>query len=487
MTNPEPARILIVDDSPTNIVTLGGMLEGEYRTVFATSGAQALAALAQGTLPDLILLDLMMPDMDGYAVCAALKAGAATRTIPVIFITAAGDPQSETRALAVGGIDFIHKPVNAEILRARVALHLQLQRQSRALTLANAELARHRDHLEELIGARTRELAQARDAAEGASRAKSAFLANMGHELRTPMHQIMATGYLLQRDAADARTLERLGRIGTASHHLLGLINDILDYSESEAEGLRLDIADFALAALLEQAESDVRDAAARKGLTLVRTLDPAAPVWLRGDRARLLRILGGLLDNAVKFSEQGTIGLEVHQLAARPGTAHLCFEVTDQGIGMTPEVQGGLFEPFHQGDNSPTRRYSGTGLGLAFCKRLVALMSGEIGVESTPGLGSRFWFSLRLPVGAEPTGPQETAPPDLNQVRPVLAALEQLLAEGDFEAVRLWGESGAVLAPLLGEGRAPFEAALAAFDLDTALRLLRQSTLASAVGMRAH
>ena len=485
MTSPEPARILIVDDSPTNIVTLGGMLEGDYRTVFATSGAQALATLAKGVLPDLILLDLMMPDMDGYAVCAALKAAPATQAIPVIFITAAGDPQSETRALTAGGVDFIHKPVNAEILRARIALHLQLQRQARALTLANAELAQHRDHLEELVDERTRELAQARDAAEGASRAKSAFLANMGHELRTPMHQIMATGYLLRRDASDTRTRERLERIGSASQHLLGLINDILDYSESESEELRLDIGDFELAALLAQAESGVREAAARKGLELVRTLDPALPAWLRGDGARLLRILGALLENAVKFSEHGRITVAARALALTHTSVDLCLEVTDQGIGVAPEVQAGLFELFNQGDNSPTRRYGGTGLGLAFCKRLVALMSGEIGVSGHPDGGSRFWVRLRLPLGSAPVDAATAAQPDWSQIQPLLAALEQLLTEGDYEAVRLWGESGALLAPVLRGQQESLQAAITAFDLETALHLLRQAT--AVAGARPH
>jgi len=393
-------RILIVDDSPPNILILAKMLEPDYATSFATSGPEALQLLAVDPPPDLILLDVMMPQMDGYAVCAALKGNPSTRDIPVIFITARGAPESETRALAAGGLDFIHKPADAQVLRARIGLHIELIRRARALQTANAELTRHRDHLEELVHERTRELAQARDAAEAANRAKGAFLATMSHELRTPLNQIVGTAYLLSKRSSDEEAKSLLARIQQASGHLTTLISDILDYSNSEAERIRLEAVDFDLSGLLEQAESGIRQGARDKGLELVREVDPGARVRLTGDPRRLSQILGELLGNAVKFSERGPITLRVRPIETHEKAMTLRFEVEDQGIGIAPELRDGLFRVFNQGDSSLTRRYGGTGLGLALCQRLATLMAAEIGFTSTLGRGSTFWLQVRLPFG---------------------------------------------------------------------------------------
>ncbi len=475
MSKPDSPHVLIVDDSPTNIVILAAMLEHDYEASFATSGPQALELLTKERKPDLILLDLMMPDMDGYAVCEALKADPATRGIPVIFVTARSDSESETRALAAGGVDFIHKPVNQAVLRARVGMHLELKRQARALTTANRELSQHRDHLEELVQARTRELAQARDAAEGASRAKSAFLSNMGHELRTPINQIVVTGHLLARLVEEDEARDWLGKIQQASRHLLDLINDILDYSRMEADGIVLASLDFDLASLLDQAERGVRTSAAEKGLHLVRDLDPQVPARLRGDPMRLRQVLVNLLGNAVKFSEQGLVTLRVRQLGTHRGESMLRFEVEDHGVGISPEVQAGLFQLFNQGDNSSTRRYGGTGLGLALCRRLVALMAGEIGFVSNPGQGSTFWFTVRLPVvGEHPLSTADLPDLDWSDVGATLAALDRLLADGDCDLLPVWRGSKALLAPVLRGRLDDFSNALEGFDLDGAREILR-------------
>ncbi|MEH6874883.1 MAG: response regulator, partial [Candidatus Competibacter sp.] len=262
----ERARVLLVDDSPANLEILLGLLEEEYELTFATSGRQALSRLAQGCRPDLILLDVMMPEMDGYAVCAALKAEVDTREIPVIFVTARTDTDSEARALAAGAVDFIHKPLHSAVVRARVALHLELERRAKALRDANQALAQHRDHLEEQVYVRTRELAEARDAAESANRAKSAFLANMSHEIRTPLNAILGFTHLLRRDGVAPAQAERLGKIDTAARHLLTLLNDILDLSKIEAGKLVLEENDFALEAVLDHVGSLIADGATAKG-----------------------------------------------------------------------------------------------------------------------------------------------------------------------------------------------------------------------------
>ncbi|WP_295454583.1 ATP-binding protein [uncultured Thiodictyon sp.] len=498
MNTPKLARILAVDDSPANIIAVRGMLGPDYEVSFATSGPQALGMLAQGYRPDLILLDVMMPQMDGFAVCAALKSDPSTQAIPVIFITARGDPQSETRALSAGGLDFIHKPLNAAVLSARVGLHLELRRQAQALgqanadlcrqaaalSTANAELSQHRDHLEDLVYARTQELAAALDAAQSADRAKSAFLLTVGHELRTPLSQIMGILPLVSKRLEDARLRDWLTKADAAARHLLRLIEDILHYVESESQDIAIACADFELAALLTAVERRIRPIAEAKGLELVVAVEPATAAWLKGDAVRLECVLWNLLDNAVKFSERGRITLTVRHSAAPGARCELRFDVTDQGIGMTPEVQETLFALFQQGDSGLTRRYGGTGLGLALCKRLVARMAGEVGFGSTPGEGSRFWFSLRLPVGAAPTAPAGGArAPDRGQVNTIIAALEHLLGTGDFAVLPLWAESYPSLEPILGERLAAIEEAITGFEFDTALRRLREAQAACPPG----
>ncbi len=460
----EREKLLIVDDTPENMPALYRELYDEYEIFSATSGRKALR-LAASQRPDLILLDLMMPGMDGFQVCASLKDDPFTRGIPVIFITAMTDADSEMRALSAGAVDFIHKPFSAGALRARVRLHL--------------ELVRHREHLEELVYARTRELAEARDAEESAIRAKSAFLSTMGHELRTPMNQIMGLGHLLAKDCTDARAMELLSRLRKSSRRLLGLISDILDFSRSEAEQISIEDIDFDLNTMLDQTEESVREAASLKGIVLARDIDPKLPARLRGDPVRLQQILGNLLDNAVKFSEQGEITVRVRPSESCHGVA-VRFEVEDQGIGIAPDVQSRMFQAFSQGDNTLTRTYGGIGLGLALSLRLVSLMAGEMGFSSTEGRGSAFWFSVRLVAGAAPSADlPETGAPDWRRVEKTVAYLHRLLADDDPRAVNLWGDSQPVLAPVLRGREEEFAAAMEAFDFDPALRLLREAVAA--------
>jgi signal transduction histidine kinase len=455
-------KLLIVDDTPENLQVLYRTLMDEYEIFSATNGAKAIM-LAKSQRPDLILLDVMMPEMDGDKVNAALKLEAATRDIPVIFITAKTDTESETRALAAGAVDFIHKPLNVEVVRARVRLHL--------------ELVQHRDHLEKLVYARTRELAEARDAAESANLAKSAFLANMSHELRTPMNLIIGIEYLLEKSITDERAKQLLKKSQQASRHLLGLINDILNYSACENGKVQIESTNFELITLLNQAENSIREAAASKELELIREIDPALPHWLKGDPLRLQQILGNLLNNAVKFSERGRITIRALLVDAHKDDVSVRFEVEDQGKGISPEERVGLFQPFNQGDKLLTRRFEGLGLGLALCWRLVSLMAGEIGVITLPGQGCVFWFSVRLPIGesssADTTGVERV---DGKQAGALIAYLMQLLADDDAEALSLWDESHQLLAPVLGGRLEAFHEAIEGYDFETALRLLREA-----------
>jgi two-component system sensor histidine kinase/response regulator len=264
---------------------------------------------------------------------------------------------------------------------------------------ARKELELHRHHLEEMVASRTAELAHAKEAAEAASVAKSIFLANMSHEIRTPMNAIIGLTHLLSRADPTPEQADRLGKVDTAANHLLAIINDILDVSKIEAGKLVLEDADFSLLSIFDQVQALVSEPARAKGLVL--ETDPGeAPLWLRGDPTRLRQALFNYTSNAIKFTEHGSVALHAVRLHESGDTVLIRFEVTDTGIGIPPEKLGSLFHAFEQADASTTRKYGGSGLGLVITRRLAELMGGEVGAESTPGSGSRFWFTARLQRG---------------------------------------------------------------------------------------
>ena len=242
-------------------------------------------------------------------------------------------------------------------------------------------------------------LARARDDAEAASRAKSAFLANTSHEIRTPLNGLVGLARLArQPDLETARRERYLQQIDESAQALSGVISDILDLSKIEAGKLRLEQVDFDLHALLESIEHGYGALAEARGLTLKLSVHRAVPRRVRGDPVRLRQILTNFLSNALKFTEAGGVRIEV-------GAGHadcLSFEVIDSGCGIDKAVQARLFMPFTQADDSTTRRFGGTGLGLSICRELALLMNGQVGVESRPGEGSRFWARLPLPPSAE-------------------------------------------------------------------------------------
>jgi len=256
--------------------------------------------------------------------------------------------------------------------------------------------------LRELAHAALREMAlrQALRRADAASRAKSTFLSNMSHEIRTPMNAILGLTHLMARDATDSLQRERLGKVDTAAQHLLQVINDILDLSKIEAGKMRLEEANFSLDALLQSCCELVADAAQGKGLTLA--LDVAQlPNSLRGDATRLRQALLNLLSNAIKFTAQGGVHVRGKLLREVEGRLEARFEVQDSGIGIEPEALPHLFEAFEQADDTIARQHGGTGLGLALTRHLARLMGGEVGLHSTPGQGSRFWFTAWLSHGS--------------------------------------------------------------------------------------
>ncbi|GHH53388.1 ATP-binding protein [[Pseudomonas] boreopolis] len=273
--------------------------------------------------------------------------------------------------------------------RRAAALRGQLKAVEQERDGLRQELLSH-DQLEQ-------QLLQAKQAAEAAVLAKGEFLATMSHEIRTPLNGILPMLDLIARGPLGLDQREMLRTATASSMQLLRIVDDILDYSKLEADKLELEITTFNLREMLEGVVQLMQRAAEEKRLKLSLRIDPAVRLSVRGDPVRLRQVLGNLISNAVKFTERGHVDLQVQRLGEAKAQHLLRFQVSDTGIGIAPEQQSRLFRSFTQADASTTRLYGGTGLGLAICKRIVDLMGGRIGVESTPGAGSNFWFEVPL------------------------------------------------------------------------------------------
>jgi two-component system sensor histidine kinase/response regulator len=385
-------KILIVDDDECILDATTCILESHYATHGCSRGAEAIT-WATAHQPDLILLDVLMDEMDGYDVCRELKARPETRDIPVIFVSSLDSVQDETHGLSLGAIDYLAKPLNASIALARIANHLKLKRHEDELRQLN-------HNMEELVRQRTAQLSKALEAAKVADRAKDEFLANISHELRTPLSAVIGFSSLALPFSTDARQREYLDKVTRSGRALSAIINDLLDLSKIAAGCMALEITPFSLRELIARSRSTLAYEAEAKGLELRTQIDDDVPDILLGDTLRLEQILLNLLSNAVKFTAAGRVALHAGVHSRHAERLCLAIDITDTGIGLSAADIELLFKPFSQTDVSINRKVGGTGLGLSICKRLAEMMDGGISASSVEGSGTTFHLKLWFGVG---------------------------------------------------------------------------------------
>ena len=438
---PEEFEILIVEDSPTQAERLRRLIQSKaYRVRVAGNGCLALAMLREHP-PQLVLSDIIMPEMNGYELCSAIKADPALRHIPVILVTTLNDAKDIIRGIECGADNFVRKPYSEDYLLSRIshmlvnqklrqtpdtdgiALYLgdqkhfihasrqqildllistyeqavqvnnELQARERQVIELNMRLARHAAELETInreIAGKNLELAEA-------SRMKSAFIANMSHELRTPLNAIIGfTGALLMKLPGPLTPDQdkQLNIIRTSARHLLSLINDILDVAKIEAGKVTLQVEIIGCQDLVAQTADTLRPLAAQKGLALSLEL-PGEPIMIESDKRALTQIIINLMNNAIKFTDAGAIKVSLAR-ALVEGKMVARFSVADTGVGIRAEDQTKLFQAFSQLDSTSTRHAEGAGLGLYLCQNLANLLGGALSFSSEYGKGSV--FSLTLP-----------------------------------------------------------------------------------------
>ena len=360
------ASILIVDDNPVNLQVLTSMLkQSGWRPRPVMSGRLGLQT-ARNEPPDLVLLDVNMPEMNGYEVCEQLKADTRLADIPVIFVSALGETLDKVRGFSVGGVDYVTKPFQLDEVRARVIAHLELRRQ-RVLLQSSYEKLRESERL------------------------RDSQVHMIVHDLRSPLAAISAFLDLFEEEAKrklGAETQEDVANAMRATRNMVRMINGILDVSKMEAQMMKLDLRECDLVQVIGQSLDELESLVGTRRLVFER---PAAPALVLADQEIVVRIVQNFLGNALRFtpaSGEIRVGIVVE-------AEHIRVFVADTGPGIPPDFRHSIFDKFTQVEGHALHRNQTTGLGLAFCKLAVEAHGGRIGVDSDLGKGSTFWFTL--------------------------------------------------------------------------------------------
>lgn len=377
---------------------------------------------------------------------------------------------------------------NASVYRDELGRVSGVFAAARDVTRINAvsrELEAHRNNLEKMVNQRTAELEKAKLAAEAANQSKTAFLANMSHELNTPMNAIIGMASLLNNTQLDEKQRDKLDKLLAASRHLLGLISDILNYTRLDSVSTESEVAVFEPASILASVHARFAGKALAKGLRLSEVVEDDVPRFLRGNGSVITQVLIKLVDNALKFSDGGEVTTLVKLREHSGERVRVQFEVADTGIGISKQSLDHLFDTFYQVDETLTRKYGGMGLGLAVARRLVEGLGGTVGVNSTEGEGSTFWFSLLLDVAARPvaTNPDDAdvsadsgVPFDPEYFRSLRDQLVTMLQTSDFDSLTLFEQNLTTFRRGLGSGFPSVQESIRSFDFAAALEWLGKS-----------
>lgn len=362
-------KVLLVDDRKDNLFTLGAIIEELGVDLYKVeSGAEALELMLDHHFA-LAILDVQMPDMDGFELAELMRGAQKTQSIPIIFVTAASPALGFAfKGYELGAVDFLHKPLDPLIFKSKIKVFIELETQKILLR-------------------------QAKEAAENANHLKSAFLANMSHEIRTPLGALVGFAELLEDETLPIeerqKFIQTIKRNGTA---LANLIDDILDLSKVEAGHLEIVHEEVCPVSLIEDVLVLLGKMAEQKGIHLQFRTRGDIPYKILSDGNRIRQILMNIVGNAIKFTEKGSVEVILSAEKKSAQNCLLLIEVNDTGVGIPPEKLHKLFKPFMQADNSVTRKFGGTGLGLALSKKLSQLLGGDLLLQkSTLGEGSTF------------------------------------------------------------------------------------------------
>ena len=403
----EGVDILVIDDAPDMVFLLERSLsEAGYKVRSASTGNQGLI-MAQELRPQLIILDVLMPGLNGFDTCRRLKSMPDTEFIPVIFVTSEDLTSAEEEGFNVGGVDYITKPINIPLLLARLKIHMQLRL--------------YQDSLEEVVKQRTKALRNSLHKLSRSNQIKDDFLTIINHELRTPLNGAQGALYLLQHDKQMPPEQNEL--ISTASdslEDLCDLVENILILTEAIAGTLKLEKKPFSLSKVLQNVFHRGHQKAGNKSLDFYQNIETGLADSFIGDPAQLTRVISHLIDNAVKFTHHGNVSFSV-QLMKAPDIndmMNLTICVKDTGIGIEKGKLQQIFQLFRQLESDSTRRFSGLGIGLTFCQSLLILMNGSIRISSEEDHGTTATMEIPLQVGQPVDVPKLSAhgPTDLSQ-----------------------------------------------------------------------